>query len=328
MPQLSRESTPVKLYRGLVQLYPRDFRYTYAPLAVQLFTDIYRETLKLSPSQRCLQLSRAYFDTVAGIIYEQSTELKNRLTSRNTAMADQPKPFYIRYRIAFILVIIAIAGFGFMQYKNEILSPFNYAKRVIESGIAAEKLSSSWNSGWEDVTANFVADYIQAKYYGDIRTDIGIHSPHALRRTFTYEGNSYTQSLEESLNTGYDQKAANFDPITCSTEAPIKVRYLHGISSGPGIASTLAAFYYASIDQPNIVQYSLVLDQTTSSQGEWKIRDINCISQSLHPARPYTTPQEARRKQQLSEASEDARKQMSSYPLYEQRNDRTFDTGK
>ncbi len=328
MPKPPRLTRAQHLYRALTGLYPAAFRHSYAKLMIQLFDDIYQDLQALPPPTARLRLASLFLDALASIGREQAATIKDRLNLRNPIVDQTPRPFLARHRRAFIisgtivlLLGIASALTGFWSYNG----PVGYLTRVVQDGVNDEKLAAgSGNTGWDDVTANFVGDYIQAHYYGDHRTDVGVHSPHAYHLTYVDQGKTFTQSLGENLNDSYAYKDPNFDDITCSTQPPTGVRYIHEGEDGRGSARMVAAFSYAGQTEPNLVEYFLRLDQTRSTNGDWKVSDINCLSLSLQPQRPYVTGIEDTVAKNRASLTPKQRAQIGAPKPYEQRNDRSF----
>ncbi len=313
----------VRWFNLLVRLFPTDYQRNYGDLTMQLFADIYRDAALGPPGRALPTLTRAIVDTIIGIGQQHYLSKQTRLMKKTA------KPnFYSRHRTALLstsaaIIILSLASVltGFWTYRG----PAGYIQRIIAGGLEIEKYAGSNNAGEDDITAFFVNDYIQAHYYGDKRTDVGTSSPHAFRLTYTDHGQTFTQSLAENLNTAYATKQADFDDITCSTQAPVAVKYIHRGSSGLGQATTIAAFYYPNQTEPNLVEYYLRLDPTNSPQGDWKVANITCLSRSLQSNRPYTTALEALQTENYAKLPASTKQQIGPQPTpYDQRNDRTF----
>lgn len=318
----------VKLYRTLIQLYPPDYQKEYGPLALQLFSDIHRDISTLSTTQRTLVLARVFGDTCSSITREQLEVLKRHLNVKDHNMTKSKKSYFLRHRTGLIVSGIAIVSLsvasiflGFWTYSG----PAGYLERVISQGARDEKIAGSTNVGWDDVTAHFVNDYVQAHYYGDKRTDVGLKSSHAYSVTYMVNGKDRTFDLSSDLNEKYAQKDSSFDDITCSTQAPVAVRYLHEPEDGHGDARMIAQFYYAGQTEPNVVEYNLTLDQTKSVQGDWKVSNISCLSLEFQASKPYITDIDAIRAQNTALLNKiGGVGNTANQPSYDQRNDRAF----
>ncbi len=295
-----------RLYRQLVVFYPTAFRRQYESLLVQLFDDMYRDGQSSPPSQRRRALAHAFTDTLQGALREHYQQL-----IRKGAMNTQPQSFWARHRLALIITggVIVIGLASLLTNLWDYNGPVNRLERVIADGQRIEQLADSNNTGWDNVAANFVADYIQAKYYGNKRTDVGYRSIHAAQTHTTKDGTM--PGLEQNTHGQYSSMAPNFDPLTCSTQAPISVRYIRESDFAPGFASMIADFRYAPNGPDNLVRYQLMLNQERSRNGDWQIIGVDCLSLEGQDHPPFTQAVEATANEQA----------------YDHRNDRSFGTG-
>jgi hypothetical protein len=315
-------------YRRLLRLYPKAYHQRFGAEAAQLFDDLYNDLQRAGTAHPNRELARLYLDTLLWIGKEQYTSLLNRLKKDSHNMNSSQPSFIRRHRrsllVASVVLILATLSYLSGIWTNS--GPWAYAKRIIAGGLEIEKFAGSWNSGWDDVTAFFVSDFVMAHYYGNARTDVGVNSRHALKRSYVSDGKTYTQSLEENLNTHYAHKDSGFDPLTCSTQPPTSVAYIHLPSSGMGRASMVAVFGYNNQPASNYVLYDLLLDQTKSHHGDWKVANVTCLSLSVQTPRPYTTSLEALQADNYNKLPENVKQQqLPTQPApYDQRHNRSF----
>ncbi|HSX02671.1 MAG TPA: hypothetical protein VLI05_05165 [Candidatus Saccharimonadia bacterium] len=279
-------------YRHLLYLYPASFRREYARELALLFDDLYREASQRSVGQRHLAITQAYVDTLVSAGREQFNNFIRRLTKQEPTM-ERPSStsFLARHRLSLTVSATLIIGLGLASLVTDFWGyngPVAYAKRIITEGLEADGLLPMPDT-WDGVTASFVADYVQAKYYGDQRADVGYQSRYALQRhTRVVDGRAYTDpGLEQLVAWTYASMEHNFDPLTCSTQPPVAVRYTLEPVDRAGSAGVVAAFSYAGSSSPNLVRYDLRLDQSQSKPGSWKITQVDCLTLDSQPSRPY-----------------------------------------
>lgn len=279
-------------YASLLTLFPHEFRQEYAPLSLQLFTDIIRETYQETPDQVGGVVGKIFLETVVDIVREQAKSIKNHLLGNKPPMKNQD-PFYIKHRLGLGIAAGAIIILGLGSVLSGVWGyngPIAYTKRVIQTGMTSERIASSTNFGQEDVTASFVNDFIQTTYYSSGRTDVGYKSVHAdPDYTTTSSGTALKGGLANTIHAKYTSMQSGFDPLTCSMEGPKSVRFMPGAYAENGHASVVALFTYANSAAPNRVTYGLRLDQSRSKNGEWLVASVTCTSLEEQDVKPYTT---------------------------------------
>lgn len=279
-------------FAALLSFFPRDFRKEYAPLSLQLFSDLLHDAYRERPQYAKALIGKMFLEAAADLVREQSKSLINKLTRKKRPMSNPPAPFYVRKRMPLgigsgIVVALAIASLvtGFWGYNG----PVAYFGRAIGTGMQIEKVGQSNNYGQADVAANFVNDYVQAKYYGDKRTDVGLNSIHADQaHVIKFMGRSYQQGLELDTKRLYETMQPDFDMLTCSTQAPTSVHFRDAENGAIGYTSVVAEFRYANSSTINEVTYNLRLDQSRSTVGTWKVSQVVCTSLNEQQDKPYT----------------------------------------
>jgi hypothetical protein len=291
-------------YHRLVRLYPREFRHQSEHELTTLFDDLYHEASQRPPGERQAAIARAYADTLAAVGREQFDTLMSRLTKQEPTMdTHSPKSFMARHRLSIIISTTLIAGLSLASLVTDFWGyngPVAYAKRIVAEGLEADGLLLM-PGNWEGVTANFVADYVQAKYYGDQRHDVGYQSRYAVQpQTKVVDGHPYTAyGLEQMVAFKYASMEPGFDPLTCSTQPPVAVRYTLEPVDRAGSAGVVAAFSYADSNAPDLVRYDLRLDQSQSQPGHWKVTQVDCLTlnnQANHPYKLADEPNPNKRK--------------------------------
>jgi hypothetical protein len=265
--------------RLIILAYPPEFRRRYSQELLMLIQDIRRDSQSSPPAWRVYLQARALSDLAGGAIYERLQALLENITAKDTPVKTSQSPsFYRRHRQSLLItgaaltaLIVSSVILGFWSYGG----PGGYAVRVVQIGQAAMRYEGNWNAGWDDVTANFVADYVAAKYHDSGRTDVGYKSPHA------------ASQLEAATKETYSSMEPSFDPVLCSQQAPTSVKYIRERVTQPGYASIVAAFGYSDGSPTNLVRYDLDLDLSKSKQGDWKISQIQCLSLDAMPSKPY-----------------------------------------
>jgi hypothetical protein len=277
-------------YASLLTLFPAEFRHDYAPLSLQLFTDILQETYEEAPTKINGVIGSIFMETAANIIREQAKSIVNKFIGNNTSMTS--KSHFYSHRnlglaaatIAVLLIgVLSIYG-GFWGYSG----PIAYMKRVIQAGITQERIASSTNFNQEEVTAKFVNGFVQSAYYNGNQSNVGYKSIYADQdHTMTSSGGKLQVGLADSIHTKYASMQAGFDPLTCSTQPPTSVRFLPGEYSNDGSTSVVALFTYANSSTPNRVTYDLHLNQSKSRHGNWLVDDVDCTSLDDQITKPY-----------------------------------------
>lgn len=286
-------------YAALLSLFPGDFRKEYAPLSLQLFSDMLHDAYREKPEHAGTVISKLFLEAATDLIREQSKSIVNKLIGKKTSMKNNQTPFHIRNRMPLMIaggavIVLGVVSVltGFWGYNG----PVAYLQRVLQYGSQSELAAASTNQGLEDVAANFVNDYVQAKYYGDKRTDVGYASTHANKA-----GEDKQESLEAATKRLYSSVQPGFDLLTCSTQAPSSVHFSTGENG------VVAAFKYPGSDNINRVTYRMRLDQSKSVHGDWKVTQVICTSLDEQANHPYVLT----RDENVS-------------PEYSNRNDRTY----
>ena len=272
-------------HQVIIRAYPHDYRSRYGQPAKQLFNDILRDAAD-NGRVRSVAVS-ALADTLRGGICERTEQIRVFFVGK------EPRHARSRRKAAIILgiILIALAAAAAVAWK-----PISEA--ITNANIRRQEATTSKvsNFGYGDVTANFVNDYVMAKYYADKRVDVGYDSPHAQSETTieTYAYNN-TQStkikehipgLKQTINGLYASTDQGFDPLICGKEAPTKVRFTDRQLIA-GMASQTVIFSYGDSDRQNLVRYDLRLDQSESDLGEWKIQSVNCLSADAQEPMPF-----------------------------------------
>lgn len=267
---------PRRAYLWLLRLYPQDFRRRYQTPMLQLFDDLRNSSL---PGYTPPSLTRIYFETLDGAVQEQAAAWRRRITG-DPSMPTRPARSNRRR-----LIIAGVAGgavvvLGLISYFTNFWGPLGPYETAVQTFTTAQRIaniSRSLNFGSEDVAASFVNEYVQSKYYGDTHGTVGYESAYA------------SSTLKQNIAQQYNSMQPDFDPIVCGQQAPQSVKYVHtphplGVL---GYAAEYADFTYPGSAATNRVQFDLVLDQTKSTNGEWKVVGITCTTLDEVASHPY-----------------------------------------